>query len=205
MPQKIHASAATAEELRKAGKEHWVTPRGDAVTIKGKGEIQSFWLDPKKRRADSVTDGGTQNTDLADFDDKEALDKNLRLVQWNTEILCPLLARVVVQRECRNMGKPAGRSEDLREIEEESCQRQNGKIVLDELTEILEMPSFDSKCKTPDEASLSNVLSAEVKEQMRKYVLRISTLYRQKVPFHNFEHASHVVSDSRSWHVSPCY
>ena len=134
---------------------------------------------------------------MEDLNDKEVLDKTLRLVQWNTEILCPLLARVVVQRKCRNAGKPRERIEDLRELEEETCQRQDGKIVLDELTEILEMPSFDGKIATPDEASLANVLGPEVKEQMRRYVLRISALYRQKVPFHNFEHASHVVSKSR--------
>eukprot|EP00977_Amphora_coffeiformis_P024507 scaffold16062_cov133-Amphora_coffeaeformis.AAC.1 len=54
------------------------------------------------------------------------------------------------------------------------------------------MPEFDGREKSLDEASLSHVLTPVVKEQMQKYVLRISALYRQSVPFHNFEHASHV-------------
>mmetsp|Transcript_17163 Transcript_17163/g.47039 ORF Transcript_17163/g.47039 Transcript_17163/m.47039 type:complete len:97 (+) Transcript_17163:37-327(+) len=42
---RIQCSEATAECIRTARKEHWVVPRDDAVNAKGKGEMQTYWLD----------------------------------------------------------------------------------------------------------------------------------------------------------------
>ena len=36
---KIHCSAATAEVLRKGGKDHWLKLREDKIEVKGKGEM----------------------------------------------------------------------------------------------------------------------------------------------------------------------
>ena len=40
MAGKIHLSQATADELVKAGKEHWFVPREDKVYAKGKGKFE---------------------------------------------------------------------------------------------------------------------------------------------------------------------
>jgi 3'5'-cyclic nucleotide phosphodiesterase len=37
------------------------------------------------------------------------------------------------------------------------------------------------------------VIGPQVRSQLQAYVLQISQLYRPSVPFHNFEHASHVI------------
>ena len=42
---RIQVSEATADLLIKAGKQHWVTPRGDKVEAKGKGLMQTYWVD----------------------------------------------------------------------------------------------------------------------------------------------------------------
>ena len=42
--QRVHLSQDTAELLRKAGKEAWITPRPDVVQAKGKGTLHTFWL-----------------------------------------------------------------------------------------------------------------------------------------------------------------
>lgn len=198
MPQKIHASAATADELRKAGKEHWVTARDEPIAIKGKGEICSFWLYPSKRRDSSLGDEGMFNSDhTINFDQDSAIEKNYRLVKWTTDTLCPLLARVVAQRvEIKISDKKTKRAKPLnmKEIEFQNCKRSDEKIVLDELTEILAMPGFNKGQKSPDASALPGILTSQVEEQIREFVLRISALYRHHVPFHNFEHASHVVS-----------
>ncbi|CAB9506118.1 Receptor-type guanylate cyclase gcy [Seminavis robusta] len=44
VPNSIHVSESTAQLLKQAGKEHWLTPREDKITAKGKGEMQTYWV-----------------------------------------------------------------------------------------------------------------------------------------------------------------
>ena len=44
---KIHCSQSTATWIRADGMSHWVTPREDQVTVRGKGTILSYWVQPK--------------------------------------------------------------------------------------------------------------------------------------------------------------
>ena len=44
MRGKIHISGETAELLRAEGKEQWFEPREGKVFVKGKGEMQTYWL-----------------------------------------------------------------------------------------------------------------------------------------------------------------
>jgi hypothetical protein len=46
VPGRIHVSKSTADCLRAAGREHWLTPREDKIVAKGKGEMQTFWVFP---------------------------------------------------------------------------------------------------------------------------------------------------------------
>ena len=46
-PNRIHASEATANLLIQAGKGHWVKERDDRIVAKGKGEMKTFWIEPK--------------------------------------------------------------------------------------------------------------------------------------------------------------
>lgn len=41
---RIQVSENTAECLRSAGKGHWLTPREDKIVAKGKGEMQTYWV-----------------------------------------------------------------------------------------------------------------------------------------------------------------
>jgi class 3 adenylate cyclase len=41
---RIHMSEATAQLLREAGKQKWVSQRADLVHAKGKGQMQTYWL-----------------------------------------------------------------------------------------------------------------------------------------------------------------
>lgn len=43
-PGRIHVSSETANELIRLGKGKWLTPRGDAIVAKGKGEMKTFWI-----------------------------------------------------------------------------------------------------------------------------------------------------------------
>ena len=44
MPGKIQVSETTAEALRSRGKAHWLQKRSGTVQAKGKGEMETYWL-----------------------------------------------------------------------------------------------------------------------------------------------------------------
>jgi Adenylate and Guanylate cyclase catalytic domain len=46
----IHASQETADILAALGKGFWVHPREDKIHAKGKGELQTYWINPKGGR-----------------------------------------------------------------------------------------------------------------------------------------------------------
>ena len=43
---KIQVSEATAMKLRAGGKDSWLAPREDLVEAKGKGTLQTYWVEP---------------------------------------------------------------------------------------------------------------------------------------------------------------
>jgi class 3 adenylate cyclase len=44
---RIHISQQTADELISKGKSNWITSRQDKVVAKGKGELQTYWAEPR--------------------------------------------------------------------------------------------------------------------------------------------------------------
>jgi class 3 adenylate cyclase len=51
---RIHCSNETANELIAKGKSKWVTPRLDKIVAKGKGEMQTFWVNPGSKAHSQV-------------------------------------------------------------------------------------------------------------------------------------------------------
>jgi class 3 adenylate cyclase len=161
---RVQVSAKTAELLIAAGKSHWVTPRGETVTVKGKGQMETFWLTVKSDG--NASEGTSSSTDESNYssDDAELSDegdgttgdlqailqaghltsKDRRLVDWNVAVLLHPLKAVVKQRNSVESAK-----------------------------------------------SSSNFIEKEVVSQLKSYVTGIATMYQEN-PFHNFEHASHV-------------
>ena len=97
---KIQASQSTADLLVAAGKAHWLTPRLGGVTAKGKGKLNSFWLNPTAKKRSSSASSGTSST--GDFDPTlgpkelaEAVVKQGRLVDWMTELLLDHVKKIV--------------------------------------------------------------------------------------------------------------
>ena len=54
-PGCIQASKATAELLIDANRRDWVRPRRDLVEAKGKGYMETFWIEPRMNTANSVS------------------------------------------------------------------------------------------------------------------------------------------------------
>eukprot|EP00977_Amphora_coffeiformis_P007330 scaffold1588_cov222-Amphora_coffeaeformis.AAC.2 len=187
---RIHVSPATATELRLQGKGHWLMERLDVVHLKGKGQSQTFWAIPRSNKgspsASSVTGySSAVSSQSGKVDESERLD---RLIDWNVEVLLQYLQPIVSSR-----GTKARPSQNMlakiRKAEQDMLHNRDG-LVVDEMTQILYLPEFDPA--TAMAMSQEIPLSPRVKQQLRDFVVMISSTYKS-TPFHNFDHASHVV------------
>jgi class 3 adenylate cyclase len=191
---RIHASEQTVSFLNKANKSSWVIPREEKIHLKGKGTLQTFWLDPQRDTIDSVTSGRTSALrSTFDVNQEEVVsgalvERKQRLIEWNVEVLYDLLLRVSASRDAElkvsgkvplSFGSPKPQG------------RKPSGMVIDELTNVLNIAPFDAAVQKEIAEDVS--LPVEVKEQLRDYVSNIAHLYSDQVPFHNFEHASHVI------------
>jgi hypothetical protein len=218
MKNMIHISHETAELLKGSGKGDWVTARAEKVVAKGKGEMQTYFLGFKGSSGNSTVSGssdqgsGPEASDQMekvtasvpqtghgaseDGSDWERLiktdsEKHQRLVNWNAEVLSRTLREIVAQREASNV--EAAPEATLKTLENAKLRRANR--VIEEVEEIVTLPAFDAKAsmnlKDPDLVDLGENVTA----QLREYVELISAMYQDN-PFHNFEHASHVITST---------
>jgi class 3 adenylate cyclase len=209
VPNRIHASEQTVALLNQSNKGTWVIPREEVVHIKGKGVLQTYWLDPRKGRGHSVSSGGDDQPEFLGGASDEikvlnvikqptsgALQRKQRLIEWNVEVLLDLLARVVSRRETNETSESSARHRssshgqhngDLPNIAKQVSSSK--RLVIDEMTEVIALPKFDpSAHRESKQVTLPEI----VRDQLREYVSDIAHSYRD-VPFHNFEHASHVI------------
>jgi class 3 adenylate cyclase len=178
----IHMSQATADRLKATGKQSWVRKRDGKVWAKGKGELQTYWLDFKKSRREATTgDSSTNNLPepipkAPDEVDSGKLDaKALRLLGWNVEMLLRSLKQIVAMRAYSHEV-----TAERRAVERDT--------VLDEVQEIIALPPEAANFKRDSE---DVEIDSVVVSQLRDYVHAVATMYGNN-PFHNFEHASHV-------------
>ena len=115
-------------------------------------------------------------------------DKAERLVNWNTEIICRILREIIARREA--IGTPPDTEEELLNLERSSVLRHEGRIVMDERVDVIELPIFCAASKKQRDSE-SIKLVPMVVNQLHDYIQTVAALYRDN-PFHNFEHASHV-------------
>lgn len=102
---KIQLSQSTAELLSSAGKSDWVYPREEAVTAKGKGTMNTYWLHTQKSKsaydnAKGVSVAGTAVVNIIDrlaFSGKsiQQPDKVVRLIGWMSEVLIDYVKQIV--------------------------------------------------------------------------------------------------------------
>lgn len=189
----IQVSQETADLIVSAGKQHWLTARDEAIYAKGKGSLQTYWLQPRRRRSSvhsddrSGADTGTTNS-LEEYSDgdmyKISASVMLTSNQWvNTNI-----------GHCNYSNE---KSMDNRLVD------WNADILWSLLSKVIVSRNHDS---LPSHISVSALQSPVIKakangrsgpsndvirQQLRSFVGKIASLYPAN-PFHNFEHASHV-------------
>mmetsp|Transcript_27427 Transcript_27427/g.65843 ORF Transcript_27427/g.65843 Transcript_27427/m.65843 type:complete len:1348 (+) Transcript_27427:241-4284(+) len=183
---RIQVSQTTADQLIEANKSHWLAAREELVEAKGKGSMQTYFVDPNNHRGERSEEMRAMQDEL----EEEALidSKTERLVNWNVVVLSRMLAHIVTHRTARNKGsKRRGDAVRSKMYPVEWTMPENA-FVLDEVKEVIELPEFAA---TELQDSDGAVLSDEVQNQLKDYVTCIAKLYHEN-PFHSFEHASHV-------------
>ena len=203
---RIHISQATADELAKAGKGHWYAPRDGVVFAKGKGRLQTYFL--QAAQSGSTFGGGealrmsgfetcsTVDSEQSPLDSPEIGDEELkllklekertqtaeRLVDWNVSLLENLLQQVMASRAEATQAS----ERKLRTVE--ASIGKDG-MVIEEVKSIITLPQFNQWKAAKSDKSVK--VPKVVKKQLKEYVTLMMNSYLQN-PFHNFEHASHV-------------
>jgi hypothetical protein len=189
---RIQVSQDTADLIVAAGKPKWVAAREEKVVAKGKGEMQTYWVAVGASNHSS-SEGDTSTAGSEDEQGKQLLDpeeiteivpvacaKTTRLVKWNVDILANLLKQVNARRDVTSVATVKEKGEDT---------LLSKQTVLEEVKEIIHLPTFRGQTAQNQDTV---ALSAVVLEQLEDYVSTVASMYRDN-PFHNFEHASHVV------------
>ncbi|CAB9511970.1 Receptor-type guanylate cyclase gcy [Seminavis robusta] len=203
-PGRIHCSLETAKLLQQMGKGKWLTPREDKVVAKGKGALTTFWVCVKGR--DTTGSSVASSTGRSDQSERQVRfagqglphsdsrlqnglsTKSTRLVNWNVEILVRLLKQIAVRRNSTKSSLFPSFGINEEQLDQ---QLRAGKMVSDEVVEVITLPKFNAAAAGSSEGS--NVeLKDEVLNQLRELVTAIAKSYKDKNSFHNFEHASHV-------------
>jgi 3'5'-cyclic nucleotide phosphodiesterase len=195
----IQVSQKTADLLLEAGKGHWLAAREDLVDAKGKGMLQTYFVDPPSAKAISRSDygGGSASDAMNATDDvlhvmglvssagNSSAARLERLIEWNVDTMKYLVKNIVARRQILTKAKPPVEESARPETSSRNMQPRS------EVTEVITLPEFDFK--VPNRIEAADVeLSEEVLWQIRDLVSVIGYMYRRN-PFHNFEHASHVV------------
>lgn len=187
--QRIHCSQETADLLVTAGKS-WTTARDEIVDAKGKGGMQTYWIEAIKTSTSSVRsrsesddfsfDNGRKSMHKGNKLSSSTHDEKIgRLVDWNTDVFCGLVKQVLAYQDafCKKTSQSRTQAHDL--------ELNLSRTVVDEVVEIIELPQVMNKARTTN--SNEDELEPAVVEQIRKYILAVALMYNDN-PFHNFEH-----------------
>ncbi|KAL3914433.1 MAG: hypothetical protein SGILL_006104, partial [Bacillariaceae sp.] len=189
----IQLSQETADLLKNAGKEHWLISRKDRVEAKGKGELQTFFLETSKmaRPYQSSLGSTTHSASEIPVSPDEIEKKKMRSAEWTVEIMAHHLKAMAQARKARRT-KPADVAK-IQELEQSSCTvcEAGGQTVVDEIAETIIFPDNNVNGNLTSNDSGDTVLDPVVLEELRSFVLTVASLYNEN-PFHNFDHATHV-------------
>ncbi|KAL3941955.1 MAG: hypothetical protein SGARI_000424, partial [Bacillariaceae sp.] len=175
LPSQIHVSQSTADLITAADKAHWLTARQDKIQAKGKGLLQTYWLDPKAHKSsgsvhsskNSDDDAGTtcSGTSGSGHDSPKPLTndeaKTLRLVNWNVALFEDLLKAITESRQV-NDGTSSQVNEDI--VPE-------GTTVRESTVPSLKMPGFN---KSNAKLHRSGELSPEVKSELQLFITAVA-------------------------------
>ena len=150
--------------------------------------MQTFWLelDDKCTSSTQHSHSNDNDTDAVNKKVKELEpkrvesaininDRTMRLISWNIEVLQRLLKQIV-ERRYRMQSRPSkGKMESDRLSSCSIFEQDPGKMVIDEVKEIITLPGFDP---TANNATVNIEVDQYAIDQLGEYVTEIASLYR---------------------------
>ena len=179
------------------GKESWLEPRSDLVEAKGKGFLQTYFVNPgSKRRTSSNSFHLDDGSPLADCSTSRRIDdsegrrsasntKEERLVNWIVDLLHEHLKKLIAKR------RPRGG-----QFDPVAFTPVKGQTPLEEVAEAIVLPEF---CKRSFQASMNSqhiVVDPQILKQLHQYVTSLASMYHDN-PFHNFGKRAHTSTTHR--------
>lgn len=195
-PGRIHCSKETADLIRDAGKEGWLEKRPDGVTIHGRGTLETYWVTVERERAESMTSVASDSELMACSSYGPTIpgldEKTRRLVDWNVEMLLSIMRQILAYRGSRDNRLQRRFSSVSLHSEDSDSESNSNTTPLDEVKEIIRLPEFNVKSSLARMDPSAVEIAPNVVAQLHHLVSKIATMYHNN-PFHNFDHASHVV------------
>lgn len=197
----IQVTHATAELLRAAGKDAWLSKREEGVFAKGKGQMETFFVTVKSTRrasdasgtsnsmGSSLSDTSSQQDNANDVDDmpRAISGKMSRLIAWNTEIMLGFIKQIIARRNAYGNIY----TDDAELTEKQKQDLYSGEREFGAVKETIYLPQAQvelvGEMQDPKDVKVSELVVGELLE----FVTRIAEMYNDN-PFHNFEHAAHV-------------
>ena len=182
---KIQVSQDTADLLFSHGKQNWLSKREDLVQAKGKGTMQTYWINiytsVASKSTGSTEVSETTDNDLTEFEMEDAVDvqKKSNLIKWNVEMLARLVRQIIGKREVQDANVEPLSASDIAPAD---------GVPLDELVEVMEFPKNQNASSTNEK---DPKLDPRLKRELTSLITNIASLYKAN-HFHGFEHASHV-------------
>lgn len=161
-------STATAKLLIKAGKERWIEKRDKLIDVKGKGSQETYFLRTLASLEASSSSGKARSTQGTTVDTHSSFD-NVKADLYEST------TQTIGSRE--TFSKKTARLIDW-----------NTEVLSRRVKAII---AHRESLIDPDVTDIK--LDPVVTKQLRQYVEKIATTYREENPFHNFDHASHVM------------
>jgi Adenylate and Guanylate cyclase catalytic domain len=192
---KVQISEQMANILAWEGKSHWYTPREDKIAAKGKGELQTYWLQddlmgqyrrdrdqPQQQRKQHVASLWMHLDDVSNIQEQQ-------LIEWNFQQLEILVKKIVsISMAYQNDIDVAVLDDGDGALHYEEPEG----TILDELEIDANMTrNLIPACNMKNNNYESVVLSPEVVLELLAFVKAIATNF-QNNPFHNFHHSCHM-------------
>lgn len=177
-PGAIHLSKETAECLIKAGRGSWLIKRSDLVEAKGKGKMETYWINTSR----SATGGN--HSDMASFSAESSAaassegdvmnDRTHRLIDWNVQILRRYVVQIIRRRLTTTKMQSSVESIIL------SGEKYSNIDFLKEVKEIIQLPEFTREAFQADEQQVDDIdaLDEACILELRDYVTCIASMYR---------------------------
>jgi hypothetical protein len=87
IPNKIHVSEATAKALVALGKHNWLTMRDEQIDVKGKGLMQTYFVEPVNDTAGRTRRrNGSNDSQLTSSSEKDRRDEREWCVEDNSSV-----------------------------------------------------------------------------------------------------------------------